>query len=260
VICPCPERGPQQFTVFALTGIHHINIDYCGCKDLPLSKTVQILRQGWFPATFNRPQTAFTFDCLGFFHELTLQGKVNLYDFYHTLLRVTDNANLSKTVVSYFHLLERIRTQYFQYRYTEFHRVFRMWRNLMALKRAGRGQDPLGVEGTAQGELAVECPACPHPGRNLPDNWREAGNMLYVNKQLILKLNDTNYTFRFLYILYIAVDANFKLKGKERGLKDVELMPGWAYFVREAEFQAHIANYIDQPEVFFLVMAQNLKL
>jgi hypothetical protein len=34
-------------------------------------------------------------------------------------------------------------------------------------------------------------------------------------------------------------------------------MPGWAYFVREAEFQAHIANYIDQPEVFFLSWAQN---
>jgi hypothetical protein len=53
-----------------------------------------------------------------------------------------------------------------------------MWRNLMALKRAGRGQDPLGVEGTTQGELALECPACPHPGRNLPDNWQEAGTML----------------------------------------------------------------------------------
>lgn len=50
----------------------------------------------------------------------------------------------------------------------------------MALKRAGRGQDPAGVEGTSQGELAVECPACPHPGRNLPDNWQKAGSLLYV--------------------------------------------------------------------------------
>ena len=47
----------------------------------------------------------------------------------------------------------------------------------MALKRAGRGQDPLGIESTAQGQLAVECPACPHPDRNLPDNWKNAGNM-----------------------------------------------------------------------------------
>jgi hypothetical protein len=69
-----------------------------------------------------------------------------------------------------------------------------------------------------------------------------------------LTFNDTNHNFRFLYILYIAVDANFKLKGKERGLKDVELMPGWAYFVQEGDFQTHIANYIDQPEVFLFVM------
>jgi hypothetical protein len=130
---------------------------------------------------------------------------------------------------------------------------------MMALKRAGRGQDPLGIERTAQGELAVECPACPHPGRNLPDNWQEAKNMAYVEKQLHVYLYNTNHTSRFLYILYIAVDANFKLKGKARGLKDVELMPGWAYFVREEEFQAHIANYVDQPEVHFLLRAQNIQ-
>ena len=116
----------------------------------------------------------------------------------------------------------------------------------MALKHARCGQDLLGVEGTAQGELAVECPACPHPGHDIPDNWQEAGKM-----QLNLQLNDTNYTSRFLYILYITIDSNFKLKGKACGLKDVELMPGWAYFVWEAEFQVHITNYIDQPEVFF---------
>jgi hypothetical protein len=29
-----------------------------------------------------------------------------------------------------------------------------------------------------QGELMVECPACPHPGRNLPDDWEKAGPLL----------------------------------------------------------------------------------
>lgn len=52
-----------------------------------------------------------------------------------------------------------------------------------------------------------------------------------------------------MYILYISVDANFKLKGKERGLKDIELMPGWGPFVEESEYQGFIAGYVDQPEV-----------
>jgi hypothetical protein len=40
------------------------------------------------------------------------------------------------------------------------------------LKRAGRGHDPAGVAATKPGSLAVECPACPHDGRNLPENWK----------------------------------------------------------------------------------------
>jgi hypothetical protein len=50
----------------------------------------------------------------------------------------------------------------------------------MALKRAGRGHDPSGIEATSRGELMVECPACPHPDRNLPDGWQSAGPLLYV--------------------------------------------------------------------------------
>lgn len=67
-----------------------------------------------------------------------------------------------------------------QHRYKEMHRVFRIWRNLMILKCAGRGHDPKGIGGTAPGSLTVECPACPHPGRNLPDDWVRAGPLMYV--------------------------------------------------------------------------------
>ena len=54
---------------------------------------------------------------------------------------------------------------------------------------------------------------------------------------------------RFLYALFIAVDGNFKLKGKERHLQDVELMPGWGAYVPETEYQNHITNYVDEAEV-----------
>jgi hypothetical protein len=60
----------------------------------------QLLRERWFPATLACPQTVFTFDCLETFHELTLQGKTSLYDYYHTLLRRSDNANLGNPIVS----------------------------------------------------------------------------------------------------------------------------------------------------------------
>jgi len=54
---------------------------------------------------------------------------------------------------------------------------------------------------------------------------------------------------RFLYTLFLAIDGNFKLKGKERDIRDVELMPGWGAYVPPVEYKAHVDNYVDQPEV-----------
>lgn len=42
------------------------------------------------------------------------------------------------------------------------------------LRRGGRGHNDAGVAATAPGDLAVECPACPHPGKNLPADWATA--------------------------------------------------------------------------------------
>lgn len=98
--CPLPQAGPPNFLVIDTSGVHHVSVDFCDCRSNGfIHKRTQILRAGWFPATVNRPQTAFTFDILDTFHELTLQGKTTLYDFYHTILRKTDNAKLEKTTV-----------------------------------------------------------------------------------------------------------------------------------------------------------------
>ena len=53
-------------------------------------------------------------------------------------------------------------------------RIIREWRHLKMLKRTGRGHDPAGVYNTKEGACAVLCPACPHPGKNLPDDWDKA--------------------------------------------------------------------------------------
>ena len=121
----------------------------------------------------------------------------------------------------------------------------------MSLKCVGRGRDPGSIGNTPPGSLTVECPACPHPGRNLPDNWREAGPLMYA--RMFFLPSKILMFYRFLYILYISVDANFKLKGKDRGLDDVELMPGWGPFVEESAYQTFISNYVDQPEVSALL-------
>ena len=50
-------------------------------------------------------------------------------------------------------------------------RVSRQWRDLVNRKHFGWGhKKPDQVE---EGSLALFCPACPQPGINLEDNWRE---------------------------------------------------------------------------------------
>ena len=47
------------------------------------------------------------------------------------------------------------------------------------LKRSGHGHNPEGAAATSLGELAVKCPACPHPAHNLPSNWNSGGPQEY---------------------------------------------------------------------------------
>ena len=46
-----------------------------------------------------------------------------------------------------------------------------MWRDISNRKRAGLGHDP--EKYPMPGDLAAFCPACPQPGINLLENWKE---------------------------------------------------------------------------------------
>ena len=49
-------------------------------------------------------------------------------------------------------------------------RCTRQWRYLKELKRGAAGHTTT-LDQLGDGALDIECPACPHPGRNLPDSW-----------------------------------------------------------------------------------------
>ena len=59
----------------------------------------------------------------------------------------------------------------------------------------------------------------------------------------------TDNVTRWLYCLFLAIDANFRLKLKTRGIKDPELGSGLAYFVNTVKFQEHLKNHIHDNEV-----------
>ncbi|KAG2743102.1 hypothetical protein P692DRAFT_201841926 [Suillus brevipes Sb2] len=136
-------------------------------------------------------------DVLGI-HEVALDfcgcAMAKTYEFYHALHRMSDNTGL---------LVIKVR----------------------------RGHDPKGIDATTQGECAVLCPACPHPGKNLLANWKDAPRC-------------------WLYRLFLAIDANFRLKRKvvSNDSVDLSLSSGWAYFVDDEAYKGFLDSKSDNAQ------------
>ncbi|KAJ6487351.1 hypothetical protein DFH09DRAFT_1339464 [Mycena vulgaris] len=212
---PSPSQG-EGFVVVNDHGVHDVALDYCGCASSG-TQTVQLLRAGLYPATTTNPRSAATINVLRKFHLLTFESKCSAYKFYYSLARETDNTGLVDL----------------KDRYHEFLRMTREWRHLQMLKRAARGHDPGGVDNTQDGECALLCPACPHPGENLPPNWKDFPE----EKQ-------------FLFALFLAMDANFRLKRKDVSSeeKDPGLSHGWAFFCEVKAYMEHVKEHWGQVQ------------
>ena len=54
---------------------------------------------------------------------------------------------------------------------------------------------------------------------------------------------------RWIYAQFIAVDANFKLKLKNRRIEDPELGSGWSYFVENSQYTRHVGRNLREKDV-----------
>ncbi|KAJ7751515.1 hypothetical protein DFH07DRAFT_774758 [Mycena maculata] len=210
--CSNPLRAAgDDFVIIDVLGIHRVGLDYCGCGHGG-HPSVQLFRAGLWAATTTNPKTAVTFAVLRKYHLLSFESKCAALEFYQSLARETNNLKHKKD----------------KDRYHEFLRMTRQWRHIRMLKRAGGGHDPGGIANTKPGECALLCPACPQPGKNLPQNWAEA-----PEEQ------------QFLYALFLAMDANFRLKRKDVSTeeKDPGLMNGGAFFCEVKAYMKHVKKF-----------------
>lgn len=89
---PCPASvALKEMVIIHTNGIHRRSVQFCDCNDLTENfQQLMILRL--FPATLKFPATAFTFDLLETFHQLTLCSKITPYDYFDTLKKLTNLA------------------------------------------------------------------------------------------------------------------------------------------------------------------------
>lgn len=221
--CSAPKPAHSSLRVLHTNGIHDVAIDYCGCERAT-PHHIQLLRRGLYPASQINPKTCASFQLLNLLHLLALTSKGSTYDFYRMLEKATNNTGVYLPKSRYRMLL----------------RMVLQWRHLKLLKRGGRGNDPTGAAGTKEGELAILCPSCPHPGINLPQDWERVAECL-----------------RFLYILILCIDANFRLKNQlvSSYSQDPGLGIGMAYMVALEPYDRYVLSRAKDADVCPILFA-----
>ncbi|KJA22732.1 hypothetical protein HYPSUDRAFT_202044 [Hypholoma sublateritium FD-334 SS-4] len=146
--CPMPAACDERLRVVHTTGVHEVSLSY---------------------STQQKVRTCVTFALLKLLHLFSLMGKVSVYDMYRSIERLTNNTGLHMP----------------RSRYRPTMRCLTQWRHLKALKRAGRGHDAEGADGTADGDLAILCPSCPRPGINLPEGWQDVPQEKQLKNNLV---------------------------------------------------------------------------
>ncbi|KAJ8469906.1 hypothetical protein ONZ45_g16729 [Pleurotus djamor] len=226
---PCPSPSPPHTMVVLHTnGIHNVSIRYCSCsRHANLSHVEQLLLNQWYPATIITPSTCATFESLETFRLLNVAGNVTSSDFVRVLELKTDSTGLA----------------YIYDRNKSFARMARQFAFLKRMKRAGRGHASTLLCRTLHGQCAVLCWACPHADRNLPQNWQD------------VPVGD-----KYLYMLILAMDANFRLKNRIRAneVSDEPLGSGWGYFVEDRGYRDHLSSYVTEADTSTCIAFQAL--
>ena len=161
----------KRLVIVDVSGIHQLHIGWCRCKEAP-GADIQLLRNRLFPASTANPSTAFTFKLLHYFHIDSVECKTSALSFFSKLRRLTNESSPDSVPVSLIvYYPSGHCSNCTQDRYRELMRVSRTWRDISARIQAGYGHHL--NEPVTPGGLAIFCPACPQPGVNLPDDWRE---------------------------------------------------------------------------------------
>ncbi|KAJ7774223.1 hypothetical protein DFH07DRAFT_952479 [Mycena maculata] len=159
-----------------------------------------------------------TLASLDLFRLLNVVGNINVHDFVGALEQSTNACDV-KGVPD---------------RYKAFGLMARQHAFLTRLKRAGRAHDPAGIRATKNGECAVQCWCCPHDEINLPEGWW-----------------DVAPEYRFLYMMLLAMDANFRLRHRLRANEheDRPLGSGWGHLVEDGPYKEHLKGYVAEKDV-----------
>ncbi|KAH8985052.1 hypothetical protein EDB86DRAFT_2810433 [Lactarius hatsudake] len=205
------QSGNPLITMVNQTGVFEMEVLFCVCPNAGTNDE-QLLQAGIFPSTFRHIETAFTFSVLDDFLANNLECKTTAQQYYSKLQSITNRMFPDNVPNLYKQLL----------------RASRQWHDLKNRIQSGLGHQPDG-DSTIDGSMAIFCPACPQPGINLPENWKE-------------RYHDDPYAFMNQLIRTFIMDGNFSAEHMRcrTGDADLPLSAGMAFMANPNSYKAHL--------------------
>ncbi|KAH9016537.1 hypothetical protein EDB84DRAFT_1567201 [Lactarius hengduanensis] len=211
------EQGVQALaTEEPQPSIFDMEVLFCVCPNAGPNDE-QLLQAGILPSTFRQIETAFTFSVLDDFLADNLECKTTAQQYYSKLQGITNRMFPDRVPNLYKQLL----------------RASRQWRDLKSRMQSGLGHQQVG-DSTDDGSMAIFCPACPQPGINLPNDWKDRYH------------DDPNQLIRTF-----IMDGNFLAEHMRcrSGDADLPLSAGMAFMANPNSYKAHLhsGKEIAQP-------------
>ncbi|KAI9430515.1 hypothetical protein H4582DRAFT_1823951 [Lactarius indigo] len=210
------KSGNPLITIVNQTGVFDMDVLFCICPNAGADDE-QLLQAGIFPSTFKQIETAFTFSVLDDFLADNLECKTTAQQYYSKLQSITN----------------RMFPDHVPNLYKQLLRASRQWQDLRNRIQNGLGHLQVG-DPANDGSMAIFCPACPQPGINLPDDWKDRYND---------EPNQLIQTF--------IMDGNFSAEHMRcrTGEADVPLLAGMAFMANPNSYKAHLhsGQEISQP-------------
>ncbi|KAH9022866.1 hypothetical protein EDB84DRAFT_1589486 [Lactarius hengduanensis] len=210
------KLGNPLLTVVNQTGVFDMEVLFCVCPNAGPNDE-QLLQAGILPSTFRQIETAFTFSVLDDFLADNLECKTTAQQYYSKLQGITNWMFPDRVPNLYKQLL----------------RASRQWRDLKSRMQSGLGHQQVR-DSTDDGSIAIFCPACPQPGINLPNDWKDR---YHDNPNQLIR------TF--------IMDGNFSAEHMRcrSGDADLPLSAGMAFMANPNSYKAHLhsGKEIAQP-------------
>lgn len=119
----------------------------------------------------------------------------------------------------------------------------RQYRALKAIKRTGHCR----TKDLGPGDLVVQCPSCPRPGVNMPDDWKSEQWRCVPRPSFSVTTNHEGslYRSRLIYTRTLSVDGNFVLSRKSKGggaTKDPSLLGDYGFWAVQKTLDNYMTN------------------